>query len=60
MAWVDQDGIFWLVTKGGILMSLSLADGSKRFHHVLEYPPDEDDGGFRRAFRRMLGYVWSS
>jgi WD40 repeat protein len=49
MAFADQDNILWLVTKGGILMSLSVADGSKRLKCVLESPTDTDDSGFRRV-----------
>jgi WD40 repeat protein len=49
MAFADQDSILWLVTKGGVIMSLSVADGSKRLQSVLEHPPDTDDSGFRRV-----------
>jgi len=47
----DQDKVIWLATKGNILLSLSVADGSKLSSKLLCDPSDEEaKASFRRIF----------
>lgn len=48
----DQDRILWLISKGGILSSFSVADGSRLSLLSLNNPSDSEDtgAGFRRIF----------
>jgi len=51
IVFADQDKVLWLVTKGGILSSLSVADGSKLSSTLLSDPSNEEvEVGFRRVF----------
>ena len=49
LIYVDQDKILWLVTKGGILLSLLVSDGST-LSSVTLAPGPEEEAGFRRVF----------
>jgi WD40 repeat protein len=49
--YADQDRVLHLVTKGGLLSSLSVTDGSRLSIVALNDPSTEsDDAGFRRIF----------
>ncbi len=51
LMFTDQDKFIWLVTKGGILLSLSVSDGAILSFIALNDPSDDDAGaGFRRTF----------
>ena len=51
LMFAEQDRTLWVVTKGGTLMSVSAAEGSKITLVELKDPSDEDDAlGLRRTF----------
>ena len=49
MAFTDDDKVLRLVTKGGVLTALLVINGSQISSSLLEHPPDNENGDFRRA-----------